>query len=134
TPDSALTEEALRRCGVTAQVSTKLNRSHLVVGEEAYILPCLGRSERDIRGGAPQKVTVEDSMSMVHASEGRKAPASPHLMSEPAIVCALARAALPDSKLPWDAWADDYSLFRDRIAEVIPGFADFNEKIKASGG
>ncbi len=134
TPDSDVTEEALRRCTVTAHVTTKLNRSHLVTGEEAYILPCLGRSERDIRGGTPQKVTVEDSMSMVHASEGRKTPASPELMSEPAIVCAVARAALPDSKLPWEAWADDYSQLRDRIAEMMPAFKDFNERIKTPGG
>ena len=134
TPDSAVTEEALSRCAVTAHVTTKLNRSHLVTGAQAFILPCLGRSEKDIRGGKPQSVTVEDSMSMVHASIGRATPASPHLMSEPAIVCALARAALPDSKLPWEAWADDYSLLRDRIAEMMPAFKDFNERIKTPGG
>jgi len=98
TPDSAFTEDALRRCAVTAHVSTKLNRSHLITGREAYILPCLGRSEIDMREGKPQRVTVEDSMSMVHASVGRNAPASPHLLSEPAIVSRLARATLPESK------------------------------------
>ncbi|HLU69420.1 MAG TPA: FdhF/YdeP family oxidoreductase, partial [Fibrobacteria bacterium] len=134
TPDSEVTEEALSRCAVTAHVATKLNRSHLVTGAQAFILPCLGRSEKDIRGGVPQSVTVEDSMSMVHASIGRATPASPHLMSEPAIVCALARAALPDSKLPWEAWADDYSLIRDRIAEMMPAFHNFNERIKTPGG
>jgi molybdopterin-dependent oxidoreductase alpha subunit len=134
TPDSDVTEEALRRCLVTAHVTTKLNRSHLVTGEEAYILPCLGRSEKDIRGGVPQAVTVEDSMSMVHASIGRATPASPHLMSEPAIVCALARATMPASKLPWEAWGDDYALLRDRIADMMPAFKDFNERIKTPGG
>ena len=134
TPDSAFTEEALARCAVTAHVTTKLNRSHLVTGAAAFILPCLGRSERDLRGGKPQKVTVEDSMSMVHASEGRNPPASPQLMSEPAIVCALARATMPESPLPWEAWADDYGLLRDRIAEVLPAFKDFNERIKTPGG
>jgi molybdopterin-dependent oxidoreductase alpha subunit len=134
TPDSDLTEQALSRCTVTAHVTTKLNRSHLVTGTQAFILPCLGRSEKDIRGGHPQSVTVEDSMSMVHASIGRATPASPHLLSEPAIVCALARAALPDSKLPWEAWGDDYSLLRDRIAEMMPAFRDFNERIQTPGG
>jgi molybdopterin-dependent oxidoreductase alpha subunit len=134
TPDSDLTEEALRRCAVTAHVSTKLNRSHLVTGREAYILPCLGRSERDVRAGKPQKVTVEDSMSMVHASEGRNAPASPHLMSEPAIVCTLARAVMPDSPLPWENWADDYALVREKIAETLPAFRDFNMRIETPGG
>jgi molybdopterin-dependent oxidoreductase alpha subunit len=137
TPDSTYTEAALRRCAVTAHVTTKLNRSHLITGREAYILPCLGRSERDVskgRTGKPQKVTVEDSMSMVHASEGRNPPASPHLLSEPAIVCALARAALPDSPLPWEAWAGDYSLVRDKIAETLPAFRDFNARIAAPGG
>ena len=134
TPDSAVTEEALRHCEVTAHVTTKLNRSHLVTGKAAFILPCLGRSEKDIQAGKPQSVTVEDSMSMVHASIGRATPASPLLMSEPAIVCALARATLPDSRLPWEAWADDYSKLRDRIAETLPAFQGFNERIKTPGG
>jgi molybdopterin-dependent oxidoreductase alpha subunit len=134
TPDSEVTEAALRRCAITAHVSTKLNRSHLVTGEEAYILPCLGRSEKDMRAGAAQSVTVEDSMSMVHASTGRNAPASEQLLSEPAIVCALAQAALPDSAIPWPAFADDYALVRDKIAEVLPAFADFNKRIETPGG
>ncbi len=134
TPDTALTEAALRRCACTAHVSTKLNRSHLVTGREAFILPCLGRSEIDLRGGRAQKVTVEDSMSMVHASVGRKAPASPQLRSEPAIVAALARAVLPASAIPWERFADDYALIRDRIAEVLPAFRDFNRRIETPGG
>jgi molybdopterin-dependent oxidoreductase alpha subunit len=134
TPDSTFTEEALRRCGITAHVSTKLNRSHLITGGEAYILPCLGRSEKDVRAGVTQSVTVEDSMSMVHASTGRNTPASPDLLSEPAIVCGLARAALPNSAIPWEAYADDYSLLRDKIAEVLPAFAGFNDRIRRPGG
>ncbi len=134
TPDSALTERALRGCDLTVHISTKLNRSHLITGREALILPCLGRSESDVRGGRNQQVTVEDSMSMVHASIGHKAPASPHLLSEVAIVAGMARAALPGSAVPWEALAEDYDRIRDRIAEVIPGFADFNRKIREPGG
>jgi molybdopterin-dependent oxidoreductase alpha subunit len=134
TPDSALTERALRGCELTAHVSTKLNRSHLVAGRTALILPCLGRSEIDMREGRNQQVTVEDSMSMVHASIGAKRPASPHLLSEVAIVAGLARATLPGSKVPWESLAGDYSLIRDRIAEVVPGVADFNRKIREPGG
>jgi molybdopterin-dependent oxidoreductase alpha subunit len=134
TPDTGLTERALRGCELTAHVSTKLNRSHLITGSTALILPCLGRSETDMRGGRNQQVTVEDSMSMVHASIGNKKPASPHLRSEVAIVAGLARATLPASKVPWDSLAEDYSRIRERIAEVVPGFADFNRKIGNPGG
>lgn len=134
TPDGARTEQALRGCELTVHVSTKLNRSHLVTGRRAFILPCLGRSEIDLRGGRNQQVTVEDSMSMVHASTGRKRPASPHLLSEVAIVAGLARATLPASRVPWAALADDYALIRERIAEVVPGFRDFNAKIRQPGG
>jgi molybdopterin-dependent oxidoreductase alpha subunit len=134
TPDTAFTEAALRRCAVTAHVTTKLNRSHLVTGKEAFILPCLGRSEIDMRGGKPQKVTVEDSMSMVHASVGRNAPASPHLLSETAIVAGLARATLPGSKIPWEKYGEDYASLRDKIAEVLPPFKDFNRRIEEPGG
>ncbi len=134
TPDTELTERALRGCELTAHISTKLNRSHLIAGRTALILPCLGRSEIDMRGGINQRVTVEDSMSMVHASQGNKKPASPDLLSEVAIVAGMARATLPASKVPWDAMAGDYSRIRERIAEVIPGFADFNVKIQEPGG
>ncbi len=134
TPDRDLTERALRSCELTVHVSTKLNRSHLVTGRQALILPCLGRSEIDMRGGSNQRVTVEDSMSMVHASSGRKPPASPHLLSEPALVAAMARATLPDSPVPWESMAADYDRIRDKIAEVVPGFADFNRKIDVPGG
>jgi molybdopterin-dependent oxidoreductase alpha subunit len=134
TPDSGLTGRALRGCELTAHVSTKLNRSHLITGRTALILPCLGRSEIDMRGGRNQQVTVEDSMSMVHASQGNKRPASPHLLSEVAIVAGLARATLPASKVPWETLTGDYSRIRERIAEVVPGFADFNRKIANPGG
>ncbi|WP_051063537.1 FdhF/YdeP family oxidoreductase [Nocardiopsis halophila] len=129
-PDTARAAEALRRCELTVHVSTKLNRSHLVHGREALILPCLGRSERDVRAGTEQGVTVEDSMSMVHLSYGMKRPASPHLMSEPAIICGLARATLPESATPWERYADDYDAVRDTMGEVLDGFEDFNRRVR----
>jgi molybdopterin-dependent oxidoreductase alpha subunit len=136
TPDRDFTERALRSCELTAHVSTKLNRSHLVTGRLALILPCLGRSELDPGPGSKgnQFVTVEDSMSMVHASHGHRPPASPHLLSEPAIVAGLALAALPETRVPWKALAADYGRIREKIAEVVPGFEDFNRKIEAPGG
>ncbi|WP_435829585.1 FdhF/YdeP family oxidoreductase [Nonomuraea muscovyensis] len=129
TPDSAVTEAALRRTRLTVQVSTKLNRSHAVCGEEALILPALGRTERDPGG----YVTVEDSMGLVHASRGRLKPASPHLLPEVAIVCRLARAVFGDDPhVPWAEFEHDYGAIRDRIERVIPGFEDFNAR--APGG
>jgi molybdopterin-dependent oxidoreductase alpha subunit len=134
-PDTHATAQALRRARLTVQISTKLNRSHLVTGEEAFILPCLGRTELDLQGGAPQFVTVEDSMSVVHRSTGRLPPASRELRSEPAIVAGLARALLgPESRVPWEALASDYDRIRDRIARVIPGFEDMNERVRRSEG
>jgi molybdopterin-dependent oxidoreductase alpha subunit len=133
TPDTALTERALAGCGLTVQISTKLNRSHAVPGETALILPTLGRTEVDVRAGEPQRVTVEDSMSCVHASQGRLAPASPELRSEVAIVTGLARAVLGDD-LPWREFADDYRSIRSRIARIIPGFADYEQRIDEPGG
>ncbi|TQL18976.1 FdhF/YdeP family oxidoreductase [Streptomyces sp. SLBN-134] len=138
TPDSRVTEEALRRTSLTVQVSTKLNRSHTVTGRRALILPTLGRTEADVRAGGPQFVTVEDSMSAVHASTGTLPPASPRLRSEVAIVCGLAERALPGPPtgpgLPWAEFAGDYDLIRDRIARVVPGFEDFNRRVRAPGG
>ena len=133
TPDTEATFAALRSTRLTVQVSTKLNRSHVVTGEQALILPTLGRTERDVQAGGVQRVTVEDSMSMVHASRGRLAPASDVLLSEVAIVCRLARATLGDG-LPWRAFEADYSVIRDRIAEVVPGFEDYNARIEQPGG
>jgi len=134
-PDTALTHEALRRCALTAHVSTKLNRSHLVHGREALILPCLGRSEVDLQAAGPQAVSVEDSMSMVHLSEGMNAPASEQLLSEPAIVARLAAATLgPRSSIPWLGLVEDYDRIRDRIERVVDGFAGFNERVRNEGG
>jgi molybdopterin-dependent oxidoreductase alpha subunit len=134
TPDTEATEAALRSCALTVQVSTKLNRSHLVHGQEAYILPCLGRSEIDIQASGPQRVTVEDSMSMVHASQGRLAPASEHLWSEPAIVAGLARATLGIGTIDWSGLVADYGVIRDAISRVIPGFENYNARIEDPGG
>ncbi len=134
TPDTAYTEQALRRCALTAHVTTKLNRSHLVHGEDALILPCLGRTERDQQASGPQAVTVEDSMSMIHHSTGRFPPASEQLLSEPAIVAGLAQATLPAGFVDWEELVADYDRIRDRIAAVIPGFENFNERLKTPGG
>ena len=130
TPDSRVTEAAVRSCALTAQVSTKLNRSHAVVGEQALILPTLGRTERDTGGF----VSVEDSMGMVHASRGRLEPASDSLLSEVAIVCRLARAVLPDSAIDWAAMEADYDVIRDHVSRVVPGFTEFNAKVRVPGG
>jgi molybdopterin-dependent oxidoreductase alpha subunit len=135
TPDTALTEAALRRCALTVQISTKLNRSHLVTGREAIVLPCLGRSERDLQEAGPQFVTVENSMSVVHRSEGVLEPTAPSLRSEPAIVAGMAAAVLGDrSKIPWQSVVGNYDRIRDRIAQVIPGFEDFNRRVQQRGG
>ena len=135
TPDTAVTEAAVRRARLTVHVSTKLNRSHVVTGARALILPTLARSERDVQASGEQFVTVEDSMGVVHASRGRLAPASPHLLSETAIVCRLARRVLgPDHPVPWEEFARDYGLVRDRIARVVPGFEDFNARVVRPGG
>ncbi|MFD7504884.1 FdhF/YdeP family oxidoreductase [Streptomyces sp. NPDC059850] len=134
-PDTDVTEAAMRVARLTVHVSTKLNRSHVVTGTRALILPTLGRSDRDIQDGGPQFVTVEDSMGMVHASRGRLEPASPQLLSEPAIVCRLARRVLgPESATPWAEFERDYATVRDRIAAVIPGFEDFNTRVANPSG
>jgi len=135
TPDTEQTEAALARCLLTVHISTKLNRSHLVPGRDALILPCLGRSESDLQNGVPQRVTVEDSMSQVHASIGRNPPASEHLRSEVAIVAGIAKAALANDGIDWDSMTNNYSLIRDRIAEVMPElFHDLNRRIDEPGG
>jgi molybdopterin-dependent oxidoreductase alpha subunit len=135
TPDTPVTEAALRRCALTVQVSTKLNRSHLVHGRTALILPTLGRTDKDIRASGKQLVSVEDSMSMVHLSRGSLTPPSEHLRSEPAIVCELARAVLgPDHPVPWESLAADYDRIRDAIADVVPGCADYNSRVRQPDG
>ncbi|MCX4833200.1 FdhF/YdeP family oxidoreductase [Streptomyces sp. NBC_01016] len=134
-PDTDVTESAMRRARLTVHVSTKLNRSHTVTGARALILPTLGRTERDLQGSGEQFVTVEDSMGMVHASRGRLDPASPHLLSEPAIVARLARRVLgAESATPWEEFEKDYATVRDRIARVVPGFEDFNKKVADPNG
>ncbi|MBC7267360.1 MAG: FdhF/YdeP family oxidoreductase [Streptomyces sp.] len=135
TPDTDVTEAAMRRARLTVHVSTKLNRSHAVTGARALILPTLGRTERDLQGSGEQFVTVEDSMGMVHASRGRLAPAGHQLLSEPAIVCRMARRVLgADSVVPWEEFEKDYATIRDRIARVVPGFEDFNARVARPGG
>lgn len=129
TPDTDVTEAAIRRASLTVHVSTKLNRSHAVTGRRALILPTLGRTDKDVQKSGRQFVTVEDSMGMVHASRGNLAPASPHLLSEPAIVARMARAVLGTaSRTPWEEFENDYAAIRDRIARVVPGFEDFNAR------
>ncbi len=130
-PDTAYTAEAIQRCELSVQVSTKLNRSHLVTGAHALILPCLGRTERDMQSGGPQCVSVENSMGVVHSSQGRLDPASTQLMSEPAIVAALAAATLG---VDWSHFAANYDAIRDRIARVIPGFEGMNARIREPNG
>ncbi|MEW2553130.1 FdhF/YdeP family oxidoreductase [Streptomyces zhihengii] len=135
TPDTAVTEAAVRRARLTVHVSTKLNRSHAVTGRRALILPTLGRTDKDVQAGGRQVVTVEDSMGMVHASRGNLAPAGRHLLSEPAIVARMARAVLgAGSRTPWEEFEKDYGTIRERIARVVPGFEDFNAKIARPGG
>jgi molybdopterin-dependent oxidoreductase alpha subunit len=135
TPDTDVTAAAMRRCRLTVQVSTKLNRSHVVTGDAALILPCLGRTERDTTGGHPQFVSVEDSMGVVHGSSGRNPPASPHLRSEVDIVCALAAATVGDrTAIDWAGLARDYDRIRDHVARVVPGFGDYNTRVRVPGG
>jgi molybdopterin-dependent oxidoreductase alpha subunit len=123
-----VTEAALENCRLTVQVSTKLNRSHLVTGRTALILPCLGRTERDTQASGDQFVTVEDSMSSVHASHGALAPASPELRSEVAILCGIASATLGDA-LNWQKYQDDYRAIRDVVARVVPGFDNYEARV-----
>ncbi|PVC77511.1 formate dehydrogenase [Streptomyces sp. CS081A] len=129
-PDTPATYAALRTCELTVQVSTKLNRSHVVHGRRALILPCLGRTEKDHQRKGIQSTSVEDSMSMVHMSVGMKRPASPHLLSEPAIIAGMARAALPDSPTPWEWYVEDYDRIRDTMARALDGFEDFNRRVR----
>ncbi|MBS7538174.1 FdhF/YdeP family oxidoreductase [Ancylobacter lacus] len=134
-PDLARTQEAMRRLDLTVHIATKLNRSHLVHGRDALILPCLGRTETDVQASGPQSVTVEDSMSMVHASTGHNPPASEHLMSEPAIIAGMARATLgAGSPIPWERLVGDYALIREEIEAIFPIFQGYNARIEVPGG
>jgi molybdopterin-dependent oxidoreductase alpha subunit len=135
TPDTTLTGEALARCRLTVHVSTKLNRSHLITGEAALILPCLGRTERDVQRGRPQFVSVEDTTGVVHASSGTLEPASPELLSEPAIVAGMATATLGvRTTVRWGALIDDYDRIREHIEHVVPGFEGYNDRVREPGG
>jgi molybdopterin-dependent oxidoreductase alpha subunit len=133
TPDTKLTEAAMGNCDLTVHVATKLNRSHLVHGKEALILPCLGRTERDTQASGDQFVTVEDSMSMVHASHGRLDPGSANLRSEVAIVTGLGRALFGED-VGWTDMAKDYRVIRRHIEHVVPGFEDFEQRVAEPGG
>ena len=135
TPDTAYTAKALRNCKLTAHVSTKLNRSHLVTGEEALILPCLGRTDKDIQNGEIQFVSVENSMGVVHQSKGKLQPVSDQLLSEPDIVRRLANATLGNkSKVNWDKLLQNYDHIREAIEKTIPGFERYNERVRIPGG
>jgi molybdopterin-dependent oxidoreductase alpha subunit len=133
-PDPQACFPAMRSLELSVHIGTKLNRSHLLTGKHSFILPCLGRTERDLQASGPQAVTVEDSMSMVHASLGKLAPASVHLRSEPAIIAGMAAATLPTSRVPWMKFIADYDLIRDAIESVFPDFENFNERILVPGG
>ncbi len=133
-PDPEQAFAAMRRLDLSVHLGTKLNRSHLLVCKESYILPVIGRTELDMQASGAQSITVEDSMSMVHASAGRLRPASPQLRSEPAIVAGMAAATLDHSKVDWNGLVADYDRIRDLIERTIPGFDGYNERIRVPGG
>jgi len=134
TPDTTRTYQALQQCDLTVQISTKLNRSHVITGKQSLILPCLGRTEIDRQTSGEQCITVEDSMSMVHSSTGQNEPASPHLRSETAIVAGIAKACVGESIVNWTKLSDDYALIRQDISQVLPQFFDYNQRIKIGRG
>lgn len=135
TPDTLYTAQALRNCDLTVHVSTKLNRSHVVHGKEALILPCLGRSDKDMQQNEQQFVTCENSMGVIQMSKGNLQPVSSALKSEPAIVCELATALFgEESRVPWAKYALHYDAIRDAIEKVIPGFDDYNKRVRHPGG
>lgn len=134
TPDTYKTARGLQKCRLTVSVVTKLNRSHLVTGKEALILPCLGRTEADLQAGEPQFVTVENSMGKVHRSRGVLEPASPHLRSEVSIITGLAEVVAGECASDWGKFRNDYSLIRDAIERVIPGFDQYNQRVLEKGG
>lgn len=133
-PDPGQCFPAMGKLELSVHIGTKLNRTHLLVGKHSFLFPCLGRTELDVQETGPQSVTVEDSMSMVHASAGKLKPASDVLLSEPAIVAGMANATLPDSKVPWLELVADYDRIRDLIEKTVPGFDDFNARIRVPGG
>src|SRR5439155_4343137 len=133
-PDTEYTAEAFRRLRLSVYVSTKLNRNHLITGEQALILPCRGRTERDEQQSGPQLVSCENSMGVVQSSQGVLTPASPHLMSEVAIICHLAQATLKNSTVEWLGLCGNYDRIREHIEHVVPGFADYNRRVRDPGG
>ncbi|MGJ9402813.1 FdhF/YdeP family oxidoreductase [Arthrobacter sp. KK5.5] len=134
--DTEALEAGMRRAGLTVHISTKPNRSHVVHGKTSIILPTLGRTDRDDKHpGGPQFVSVEDSMSVVHTSQGRLAPISRHLLAEPVIVARMAQAVFgPNHAVDWKAMAEDYDVVRDHISRVLPGFEDFNARVRGRNG
>ncbi|WP_309620842.1 FdhF/YdeP family oxidoreductase [Salinibacterium sp.] len=133
--DTAVAEAAMRGAEMTVQVSTKLNRSHAVIGDEALILPTLGRTEIDLQAAGPQFLSVEDSVCAVHATHGRVSPVAPGMLSEVAIISRLARAALGERHgIDWAGFEADYDLIRDHISRVVPGFESFNADVRRKGG
>ncbi len=134
TPDTLYTANALQKCDLTVQVSTKLNRSHLIHGKEALILPCLGRTDKDLIDGELQFVSVENSMGVVHSSKGSLDPISTNLLSEPYIVCKLAMATLKNSKVNWKLYLKHYDHIRNSIEKCIPGFKDYNQRVRIPAG
>jgi molybdopterin-dependent oxidoreductase alpha subunit len=134
-PDTEYAADAFRRLKLSIYVSTKLNRNHLICGEQALILPCLGRTEKDTQASGEQFVSTENSMGVVQSSQGVLAPASPHLMSETAIICHLAAATLKDrTTVDWMALCGNYDRIRDHIEHVVPGFDDYNRRVREPGG
>ena len=134
TPDTDLTAQALRKVGLTVQVSTKLNRSHLVTGRNALILPCLGRTERDVQASGEQFVTVENSMGTVHRSTGGLQPASADLRSEPSIIASIAEMTLGTAQLEWSSLVEDYDRIRDLMEASLKGFENYNERVRQPNG
>ncbi len=133
-PDTDACERGMRQLDLAVHLNTKLNRSHLLIGKQSIILPVLGRTESDVQAGGAQSVTVEDSMSMVHASRGKLLPASTHLRSEPAIIAGMAQATLPHSRVNWAHLIEDYDRIRDLIEKIYPDFRDYNARIRIPGG
>ena len=134
TPDTEYTAKALQNCKLTVHVSTKLNRSHLIHGKKALILPCLGRTDKDLQNGKEQFVSCENSMGVVQSSQGVINPPSKHLLSEVRIVAELAKATLGNSNIDWEGYASNYDRIREAIEKVIPGFENYNERVRKPGG
>src|SRR6185369_10560042 len=135
TPDTEYTAAALQSCRLTAHVSTKLNRAHLITGDTALILPCLGRTEIDQQSSGPQFVSTENSMGVVQMSRGSLEPAATDLLSEPQIISRLAKATLEHrTTVDWEMLASDYDRIRVKIERVVPGFHDYNVRVREPGG